>query len=307
MRNFLSLFFVLLSCTLYLPHAKSCDICGCGIGGSYIGIVPQFSNHFLGFRYRTQVFMHKDVPYSNLGNSKVIKDVYQTVELWGRYNVSPRIQIFYGLPFVFNNRVDQLKSNPIRGIGDLSATMNYIFYNSGDSLSKNLKVLFYAGTTVKLPTGKYQVRNTDKLMHPIGVQPGTGAWSNALNFGGVLRYKRLGLSSELRYIVNHTNELGFKPGNQTLADVNLFYWRKFGFNSFMLSTGATFEHFNKDASFKIINNLSGGNAAYLNVGADVFYRNLMCGMRLSIPMLQEINPNLPTAGNRVGLHLNYFY
>jgi hypothetical protein len=300
-------FFALFFCTLYFNVSKACDICGCGIGGSYIGIVPQFNNHFLGIRYRTQVFTHKDVPYSTLGNSKVIKDVYQTAELWGRYNFSPRLQVFYGIPFVFNKRLDQVRTNLIQGIGDINLSMNYIFYNSGDSVSKNYKVLVYTGTTVKLPSGKYQVRNADKLMHPIGLQPGTGAWSNALNFGGVLRYKRLGLSSEMRYVINHTNELGFKQGNQLLADINLFYWQKFGFNSIMLSGGTTLEHFNKDASFKIINNLSGGNAAYLNVGTDVFYRSIMCGLRLSIPMREEINSNLPTAGHRIGLHLNYFY
>lgn len=298
---------MLLLFVLFAKQASSCDICGCGIGGSYIGIVPQFSNHLVGLRYRTQHFKHRDVDYSRLGEARVLKDVYQTAEVWGRYNLNPRLQLFYVVPYVFNNRVDETKANPINGIGDISVTMNYIFYNSGDSLSKSVKFLLYAGSTLKLPTGKYQVRNTDKLMHPVGMQPGTGSWSNAINLGGVIRFKGFGLSNEMRYVLNHSNELGFKPGNQFLTDINLFYWKKFGFNSLMFSTGTTIEYFSKDQSFNVVNPLSGGKAGYINMGADVFYKKLMGGVRFSMPVTQHINANLPLAGNRIGLHLNYFY
>jgi hypothetical protein len=291
----------------YFQKSFGCDVCGCGIGGSYIGIIPQFNNHFFGVRYKHQEFNHKNVPNSLSGNNRILKDVYQTTEFWGRYNLKPGLQFFYSVPYVTNKRIDQIKTNSINGIGDIQFSLNYIIYNSGDSTSKKIKILFYSGTSVKLPTGKYQKRNADKLMYPVGIQPGNGSWGNILNFGNIIRYKSFGLSNEWRFVYNHTNELGFKPGNQYLADIRLFYWKKFGFHSFILNSGTTIEKFDKDLNFNIRNENSGGIITYANVGADLFYKKFMYGVGLSVPWLEQISPNLPTAANRIIVNISYFY
>jgi len=304
MKRILSLLFAL---SINFSQLFACDICGCGMGGSLIGIVPQFSNNIIGVRYRYQQFNHKDVANSLSGTKRVLKDEYQSAEVWSRYNFSNRLQFFASVPYVLNNRIDNISQNPIHGIGDISTTLNYIFYNSGDSTNRNLKLMLYGGGSLKLPTGKYQVRNTDKLMHPLGIQPGTGAWGTAINAGGVVRYKKFGMSAELRYLLNFENELSYQLGNQLLSEVNIFYWKKFGFNSLLLHVGSSYEHFEKDYSFEKLNTLSGGSVWYGAIGVDFFYRKFMLGTIYGHAININTPAVLPTAGPRIQLQLNYFF
>jgi hypothetical protein len=304
MKKIISL---LLISILVSVQLLACDICGCGMGGSLIGIVPQFNNNIIGVRYRYQQFNHKDVSYSLSGSKKVLKDVYQSAELWSRYNVSNRLQFFVSVPYVSNNRIDNVSPNPINGIGDISTTLNYIFYNSGDSTNKTNKLMLYGGASIKLPTGKYQIRNADKLMHPLGIQPGTGAWGAALNAGGVIRNKQFGLSVESRYLIQSQNELSYQLGNQWLNELNLFYWRKFGFNSLLLHLGSSYEVFGKDKNFDLPNQLSGGKVWYGSAGVDFFYRQWMLGTKYGHALDINTPSVLPTAGPRIQVQLNHFF
>ncbi len=75
-------FIIALALLLTTGIAQACDICGCGAGSSYIGILPEFNTQIMGIRYRynhIQTHMGPDGMPSYLTTD----EGYHTAELWG--------------------------------------------------------------------------------------------------------------------------------------------------------------------------------------------------------------------------------
>ncbi|MFN4082437.1 MAG: hypothetical protein ACK4K9_02290 [Bacteroidia bacterium] len=303
MKKFLTLFILLI----LTKTTFACDICGCGIGNSYIGILPRFNENMIGLRYRFQQFNHQDNPQSFNGNSKVLHDVYHTSEFWLRHiPKNNRMQIFGVIPYRVNVRTDSDKKESISGIGDAFLMGNYILINTADSLHVPLKLTLQAGAGLKLPTGKYQQRNANKLMYPLGFQTGTGAWAYQINTIVTFRYKKVGINIEFQYIINTTNELMYKLGNRINIGTSLFFWKKFGFNSLLLSGGFLFEHLKADKEYNYVVNQTSGKRLLLNLNTDIYIKNYSFGFNISHPLINKVY-NKPMLNNQIQLSLNRFF
>src|SRR5215218_3212967 len=70
-------------------QSGACPICGCGVGGFYIGILPSFDRKFMGVRYQ---YMRYETHIAN-DASQFSHDYYRTLELWGGWSIGKKWQI----------------------------------------------------------------------------------------------------------------------------------------------------------------------------------------------------------------------
>lgn len=70
---------VMLACSI---NVKACDICGCGVGNNYTGILPDFSKYIFGIRLRYSAL----ITHVGVGGSAsylTTNESFLTTEIWG--------------------------------------------------------------------------------------------------------------------------------------------------------------------------------------------------------------------------------
>ncbi len=142
---------------------SACDICGCGIGGTYFGILPQYHKHFFGLNYTYQSFKSEH-PMYDIEDNKYSSERFQTLEIRGRYHITKKVQLFVFAPLGFHEQIDHGLKSFVSGIGDVSTIANVTLYNSGDSLNKTWKNNVQICGGIKWPTGTYNELNSEKVL-----------------------------------------------------------------------------------------------------------------------------------------------
>ena len=297
MKKFLSAFVVCVG----LISTNACEICGCGVGNYYIGILPQFSHKFLGVRYnfnRFQTRLTSDpTQFSN--------DFYQTVELWGGWNIGKRFQILGIVPFNFNHQESDEGTTDLKGLGDVAFLANYKLIDAnGNNTSQQL----WIGAGVKFPTGKFTIDpNNPDVAAVANSQLGSGSTDFILNTMYNVRIGKLGINTAVNYKINTANQEEYKFGNKFLASSFVFYPLMVSSVVVSPNFGLLYEHTEQSALSGGKIDLTGGRILQGSIGAEISIGRTAIGFNAQLPVAQNFAENQTKAKVKGMVHVSFAF
>lgn len=290
-----------------LPHfAGACDICGCGVGGNYIGIMPEFNKQIIGLRYRQNDLM-THVGINGVQTYLTSREVYRTAELWGGWNISHRFRLMGSIPYNFNERHSQSMSGKKNGIGDVSALAFYQLLNSRRTVSdsKLLVQSLWIGGGVKLATGAYNPADKAQNTQNANLfQLGSGSTDFAINAMYDARLQDAGINTTVSYKVNTTNKYDYRYGNKLTVSVQPYY--KFNIGKKMTiapNAGVLLETAQQDADNHFSVDASGGYLLLGTIGTEVSLKKISLGANIQTPLSQDLALGIVKAKNRGMVHI----
>ena len=301
MKKILTAFGITL---LFISSVNACEICGCGVGNHYIGLLPQFNHHFFGVRYRFSSFNTR----LNDDPSEFSKDFYQTVELWGGLNIGKRWQILGFVPYNIVYQQSDEGTTHRNGLGDITVMANYKLLDKLSGTGNKISQQLWIGGGVKLPTGEFSIDPTDPDLASIAnSQVGSGSTDFLLNTHYNIRINQLGISTNLSFKINTANKDEYKFGNRFSANSFVFYSLPAGSVVLMPNVGILYEHaaLNDLQNSKI--ELTSGNMVMAAAGTEVTLNKLSLGFNVQLPIAQNFAEGQTKTRFKGMVHMAYAF
>lgn len=309
MKRILTIFTLLISTQF---PAYACDICGCGVGSYYLGILPEFNKRFGGFRYQhksIQTHLGPNGERTHLTND----ETYQSMELWGAWNLGKRWRVMTILPYNFNNREIPSTDEHGRkdGMGDVVGMGYYkLFENMTTTKDNKLFVhSLWAGVGVKLPSGKYDQAEQVSASQgsPNNFQLGTGSIDYMLNGAYDARLMDLGVNINVNYKLNTENKYEYRYGNKLAANMLLYY--KFNIKNKIRiapNIGVMYETQQKDEIYGRFHVAQSGGHIYTGItGMEINLGKLSLGANHQSPLGQNLANGRVSADGRLMAHVSF--
>ena len=298
-----NIFVILLIC-LILDNQKSvaCDLCGCGNGGSFWGIMPQSHKSFVGLRYGYRSYNS----HINSVNLQTQEDFWKT-ELWARIYPIKKVQLLAFIPYNFNKQTILKTGKQLdeQGLGDASVLVNYNLINTlTDTIPRKFHHNLLIGGGVKLPTGNYQYDYlSDAEVANPNFQLGTGSTDFTANLFYTLRYKKWGLNYDFSYKMNTQNSNEYRFGNRINSNISAIRFINIGSDLMLIpNVGIAYENSALDVDSGIKNNRTGGEALLGSFGLETYYKKISTGINYQSPMAQNLSNGELQANSRINIH-----
>ena len=301
----------IIACALYSPSITACDVCGCGVGNYYWGIMPQFHKNFAGIRYRQSSFQsHFNATTEKFDNT----EQFYTLELWSRYYILPKLQLLTFLPYNLNTQTEQNNTHQplqLQGISDIAILTNYMLINTatmcgGDKKSNNpLLHNWLVGAGLKLPTGQWKnvANNATQNVHA-NMRLGSGSIDFLFYTAYTMRYKQWGINTDINYKLNTANQQNYAFGNKISSNLSLFYIQNIKAIALMPYTGLYAEHAQANREYGIEIPQTGGHLIAHTLGLETYYKRLSIGASYQIPIAQLLNANESKARPRLNIQMS---
>lgn len=299
-RTFIPLIFIAAAAT-----ANACDICGCGVGNGYIGILPEFRKHIFGLRYRhNSVLTHLGV-----GGERTYlttRESYATAEAWGGWTLGDKFRLMASVPYGFNQRVNGGTANSKSGVGDVTLSGYYQLLNKRQSTGSNLLVQsLWVGGGVKLATGGYSAQDKDAGANSANLfQLGTGSTDFNLGFMYDLRLQDAGINLSSNYKLTTVNRYSYRYGNKFGGNAQAYYkFRVKKKATVAPNVGMVYERSEYDREKSLDVWASGGNLLLATVGVETSFDRFAFGANVQRPLSQNLANGIVKAGNRMMVHV----
>jgi hypothetical protein len=289
--------------------STACDICGCGVGNSYIGILPDFSKHIFGVRYRYNSML-THVGIGGATTYLTTKEYYNTAEVWGGWNITEKVRVMASVPYSFNERQNWEGTNRKNGVGDISLTGFYGLVNSRKTVLQNKLLVqsLWLGGGVKLATGKYNP--SDKTgtggENANLFQLGTGSYDFNATAMYDVRLQDAGLNLTSIFKINTANSYNYQYGNKWSLTGQLYYKIKIGKKATIApNAGMQYETAQNDTDGDIEVTVSGGNLLLSTAGMEAVFNKVAIGANFQTPISQKLANRIVKAQDRVMVHVSF--
>ncbi len=290
---------------------RACDICGCGAGSYYIGILPEFNSKIIGLRYRTSNLTTHLGPSGNR-TYLTTDEQYHTTEIWAGWTIKEKFRLMAFLPVGYNSKSNETSGLVSKsGLSDASLQSFYRLIRKsktieGEKTNKLLIQDLWLGGGVKLPTGKYNPADKSNTSATTNLfQLGTGSVDFIMSAMYDIRLQDLGLNINSSYKINTTNQYDYYYGNRFSSTAQLYY--KFRIkNKFMIApnAGISYENSAKDFDGGYSSRNTGGTALFSSFGAELTYKKMALGGNWQPVINQNLGEGVVETGNRAMLHLS---
>lgn len=287
-------------------QATACDICGCGIGNSYIGILPDYSKHIFGIRYRyNSMFTHVGVG----GNFTYLtsKENYRTIEAWSGWNIGKKWRIMAVVPYSINETINGGITGSKSGPGDIMLSGAYEMLNRKNTSNTNKLIVqsLWIGGGIKLATGKYSPADKSTSNESGNLfQLGTG--SNDFNVNAMydVRLQDFGVNLLSNYRITTANRYHYEYGDKFNINTQAYY--KFRIKSKVMiapNAGVQYETAGDDVDngFKVA--VSGGQMLLGTVGIETAFKKIAIGANYQTPFSQNLAKGILKANDRLMMHI----
>jgi hypothetical protein len=284
--------------------AMACDACGASTGTGYVGILPQFTRHFVGLKYQFRYFSSTSIgdPNGKIAN----QEFYHSWNIWGRISPHKRVQILVNVPLNYFVQHDQDKVKELFGPGDIWTMCQYQVLRSKDSSTTKYKHSMMLGGGIKLPTGRYNVYDQTGF-YDRSMQPGTGSWDFLLSANYTIRWKGWGMNIESNGKICTFNPDNYLYGHQVNGSIKGFYWGESKSVSYLLSSGMQYDYRNRDQYLHQWLPTTGGHTIFANASADLYVKRWAFGVEVKVPVYSQSAGGLVHPGLQVSSQVLFMF